>query len=283
MLSIQNQITFTQKATEILLNQKVAHSKFGSGLITEIDHVLEMSNPTSVECLSIAAKIQFESNIKIFAINEMTLHLFTFDQEVEKQLTQFLNESQKILVKATSEAIRQERKEEAERKEKLKKEKLEELIQRKQKQELENIKDFKITHIENDPDANLFYTIGWLAKYTTRITASLPDYLENWFTSRYEIDDEDLKVIDSSERTPSGYSEKWGISMSLRFKPKTDNIPSLVDEVKAKKSNVVNNVDFVGDLIETYNFKFGKEQDLEEIKKSVPEEYLPAFEEGYTA
>ena len=40
---------------------------------------------------------------------------------------------------------------------------------------------------------------------------------------------------------------------------------------------------FIWDLVADYGFKFGKEQDVAEISRHVPSEYMPMFVEGSKA
>ena len=142
----------------------------------------------------------------------------------------------------------------------------------------------KVKYMKPEKTAELFETptshyevVGWMAKHLTSVRASMPDFMESWFTKKFG--DVDRYVVDSKKRTVNGNPMQWGLSLKLTF----DEEVKGPLEVKATSQNkkTIDNVAFVWDLIENYGFQFGKEQDISKIKLEVPEEYIADFEKGY--
>lgn len=123
-----------------------------------------------------------------------------------------------------------------------------------------------------------YYSLGWLAKHVGSVTAKLPDYLSDSFV-RHFGPDATFNAIDSKKRTVNGNAMQWtfGFTATLR---KPDNIPAFLSEHVNEAGNKVSDTSFIWDLVDNYGFKFGKAQDVEQIRSHVPSDKLSFFEAG---
>ena len=125
-----------------------------------------------------------------------------------------------------------------------------------------------------------YYTLGWLAKHVGTITAKMPDYLEEAFVKHFG--DVERTVVDSTKVGPAGYTSQWRLSMEASLK-KAENIPATLADYLSQNGKKVSKTSFVWSLVDDYGFKFGKKQDIVEILRCVPIEYVPVFNEGMEA
>ena len=142
--------------------------------------------------------------------------------------------------------------------------------------ELESMKPEKTERLFNSP-TTFYEALGWMAKHAISIKASMPDYMEKWFNSRFDA--EYKYVVDSRKRTSGGHPVQWGLSFRMSF---NDTVSGILEK-RATSSNkkVIDSVAFVWDLIENYGFQFTKKtQDIEKIRSEVPSQYLADFEKG---
>jgi hypothetical protein len=58
-------------------------------------------------------------------------------------------------------------------------------------------------------------------------------------------------------------------------------IPALLKQYLSSAGNSLTYTEFIWDIVENYGFKFGKTQDLEKIRESIPVHCLEYFEKGY--
>lgn len=129
-----------------------------------------------------------------------------------------------------------------------------------------------------DAPVNFYEALGWMAKHTTSIKPSMPDYMENWFVKNFG-DVDDRYVVDSKKRTAGGFQMQWGLSFKMSFDAEVKGQLEL--RATSKNKRTIDNVTFVWDLIKHYGFKFGKTQDLDEIRDNIPDENLVDFDRGY--
>lgn len=122
------------------------------------------------------------------------------------------------------------------------------------------------------------YTIlGWIARHLKALTPQVPKSMVGWFTHKFG-DVENCSVIDDSKKTINGHAIKWNVSFTATFDAK---VPNELSSKASKTGKVINDVSFVWGLIDEYGFKFGKEQDIEKIKATIPTTYLSQFKAGY--
>ena len=126
-----------------------------------------------------------------------------------------------------------------------------------------------------------YYALGWLTKHMGTITATCPDYLEKTIKAYYG-DDIALRVVDASKKTTGGFSMKWAFSIQANLK-KAEAIPACLESYINPARKALTNSSFILDLIEVYGFKWGKNQNADEIRRNIPTKYLSIFEEGLAA
>jgi hypothetical protein len=127
------------------------------------------------------------------------------------------------------------------------------------------------------------YALGWLTKNIGTISAALPDYLLPSFENHFGPDVKPT-VVDSNKRTINGNPMQWGLSMKATISKKAlDNIPPILKQYLNTSGNTLTNTHFIWDLIETYGFSFGKNQDKDQIESNIPAHLIEPFEKGYAA
>lgn len=154
-----------------------------------------------------------------------------------------------------------------------------------QKQKEKAIKDFEeLTSQAVKSQSTIdefYYALGWLAKHVSSVSASLPDYLEPAFTRHFGPEAE-ATVVDSKKKTVNGNSMKWtfGFKATLR---KAENIPAILNQYLSTSGKAISSTSFIWDLVDNYGFQFGKKQDAEKVKGTVPAQFIESFEAGLTA
>jgi hypothetical protein len=146
-----------------------------------------------------------------------------------------------------------------------------------------NIKSFE-TQLNKDRDTNtysedFYYALGWLTKNVRTVSAALPDYLERPFKQHFGVDTP-CRVINSRHRGPAGYQSQWSWSFTITLKDK--NVPSILISHLNSKGDTISDTSFIWDLIDTYNFKFGKTQDINSIINNISTEYREFFNQGFS-
>jgi hypothetical protein len=201
------------------------------------------------------------------------------DPEVRTIIEKYLavtKESYEIYDAEEREAYRiQQEQERKAREEKLEKEKFE---KRKQAalQKLNSIKPEQTSRLFKTPTSQ-YEVLGWMAKHTKSIKASMPDYMENWFVKIFG-QEADRYVVDSTKRTSGGHPMQWSLSCKISF---DTEVPSLLLNKVASNKKAIDSVAFVWDLIDNYGFTFGKTQSYEQIESEIPNQYLEDFRRGY--
>lgn len=211
-----------------------------------------------------------------------------FDEDTTKKLNDIFEKVADI-DKVVVESIKyQEQENERLRLEKIKADKLEaEALKRKAK--FNSQRDSAIRSAESLPKAkfnltnDFFVELGYIAKHAKHIYAAMPDYLERWFTS--EFGDVERKVVDTSKKTPSGLPPQFALSLKINLDT-NDNIPdSLTKRFStakvSAKARAIADTSYVFTLCSKYGFKFGTEQDIDEIFNHIPENMLDSFKLGY--
>lgn len=149
------------------------------------------------------------------------------------------------------------------------------------KQKEKALRDFEMLSnrsFEASADNAFYYALGWLAKHVGTVSAALPDYLADAF-AKYFGAETPCRIVDSKHRGPAGWQSQWSWSFSATLK-KAETVPAILQQYLNPKGKAVTDTSFVWDLIDNYGFKFGKEQDVEQIAKTVPAKYIDSFNEG---
>jgi ElaB/YqjD/DUF883 family membrane-anchored ribosome-binding protein len=128
-----------------------------------------------------------------------------------------------------------------------------------------------------------YYALGWLTAHVGTVSASLPDYLLQSF-EKYFGTETNPTIIDSKKRTTGGFAMKWAFSLKASLRGKDINtIPCILAKHLNSTGKSIVNTSFVWDLLDNYGFQFGKKQDVDKIKSTVPSQFINSFEAGLTA
>ena len=204
---------------------------------------------------------------------------------VNNLLTSLKDEQQRI--KSEREAKRVEaynelkQKEEAE-KQAMKEKKMAESAERARRATIKKFEEMYTADYDvSNESKDYYFTIGWFAAHIGAITAKLPDYLDGMF-SVYFGSDAPRTLIDSNKTTTGGFKTQWSYSFTANIKNK-ENIPAAVYPYLNEAGVKLTDTSFIWKLIEAHNFKFGKIQNVESIKETVPASMLEYFNEGYNS
>ena len=126
-----------------------------------------------------------------------------------------------------------------------------------------------------------YYCLGWIVRNCGAFSATIPDYCLSDFQRRFGIDYEP-HLVDSRAKTSGNNSMKWAESMKTSIKKSALNmVPAYLMKYLSKSGNAISDSDFITELCSLYGFRFGKTQDIEKIRATVPTTFITAFEEGY--
>lgn len=139
---------------------------------------------------------------------------------------------------------------------------------------IKNIQDTKPKAILSEPKT-YYETLGWMAGNVKSIKAAVPSDLESWFVKNFGAVEH--TVIDSSKKTINGHPMKWSISFKATFK---NEVPALIADKTGVSKKSIDSVAYIWDLIENHGFCFGTKQDVDHIRKFVPNSFLSEFETG---
>lgn len=254
----------------------VKHRTYGEGQLTFVKAPLTGG--------SLYATIDFTSaGTKILALDVVLTHNLL---EMPEILLNTLLEAQSVFKadfiereQAQRAADRQAREEAEAAKKKAAEEKKNEEKYEKTKERA--IKDFEAIASADRPVevANEFYySLGWLAKHIGTVSAALPDYLASSFHKHFGAEAE-ARIVDSKKRTINGNSMQWTFGFKANL-TKPENIPASLQQYLSSTGKAIANTSFIWDLIDNYGFKFGKTQDVDQIRSHVPADCLDSFELG---
>lgn len=273
---------FIQHANNTLTNQTVISKLYGEGTVQNCR--LSPDNDVLIDILFERIKKSFQLRLALklksivfgdTVMNTRVLELLSHEAELKKEA-----EEQAKQAAAQKEAARQEALAtlKAEKKAKRDEEKFEQAKQSAiSKFKARSTQEYDIVGTQEE----YYYTVGWLAANIGTVTARLPDYLENIFVSHFGADAHRY-VIDSSRRTVNGYKPQWTYSFQASVRNR-DVAPAMVLENLNEAGTKLANTSFIWNLIDNQEFKFGKTQDVEKIKKTVPDCYLEWFNKGFNA
>ena len=252
----------------------VRHKFYGNGWLVDI------KAPSTGN--SLCATIDFKFGSKVFAVKALLdMELLRMPVELEAAVTQ----AQSVFF-ANYEAVEAEKREAARlayEKAKLEAEE-KEREEKYQAAKVKTIKEFETLANTEKPmstTGEFYYSLGWLAKNCGTFACSLPDYLLPYFQRQFGTDYEP-HVVDSRKRTVNGYAMQWSISMTASIKKKSlDKIPTFLTKYLSKAGTSIANTAFIWDLVANYGFKFGKTQDIDRIRATIPTDYITYFENGY--
>lgn len=128
-----------------------------------------------------------------------------------------------------------------------------------------------------------YYSLGWLANHVGVVTAKLPDYLGSAFEKHFGSE-APKTLVDGRAKTSGGYAKQWSWEFVASIKKLKDTVvPTYLQDVTSDFSKGIHNTTFVWDLVDNYGFQFGKKQDVNKIRETIPAKYLEFFEAGLNA
>ena len=125
-----------------------------------------------------------------------------------------------------------------------------------------------------------YYSLGWLAKHSGTVKAIVPDICEAEFVQYFGTEAPFTKT--EYKVGPGGWISQWGKSFTASL-VKVKTIPAYLEQYLNPKRTQVTDSEYIKDLVDNYGFQFGKSQNVEAIRQTIPTEYLPHFEAGYAA
>jgi len=156
-----------------------------------------------------------------------------------------------------------------------------------QRQKAKALQDFdtlakQANNTLSDAD-EFYYALGWLAKHVGSMTAILPDYLGPAFEKHFGTE-APKTLVDSRAKTSGGYAKQWSWEFKCTIKKlKETVVPACIQHVTTDFSKGIHNTAFLWDLVYNYGFQFGKKQNIDEIKQTIPNSYMASFEAGLMA
>lgn len=173
---------------------------------------------------------------------------------------------------AATQAKEAEKKAEAERKAEVKRQRVKEKA----------IKDFEalISRPKTTKQVNDFYcALGWLAKHIGSVSAALPDYLEDSFVKHFG-NVSSVRIVDSKKKTVNGNSMQWTFGFKATLQ-KIDKVPAILVPYLSSSGKAIANTSFIWELIDSYGFQFGKNQDVNQILVHIPTDFVDSFQTGF--
>ena len=278
--------------TESFLNKKVNSFSFGNKAVLDTGSITEFTNKNFN---SLFITVTFDSgivkkyNIKVAFVQTKTL---SFVDEADNQLFNEYVEAYSAIEKAEQELLQLEAKLDAEmraakikaEKEAEKARKAEASYEAKKKKALADFDSMsEKVKAEASVDSDFYYALGWLANHIGTITAILPDYLGAAFEKQFGTE-APKTLVDSRAKTSGGYAKQWSWEFKCTIKKlKETVVPACIENVTTDFSKGIHNTSFLWDLVANYGFQFGKKQDIEKIRDTIPAQFIPSFEAGLTA
>ena len=216
-----------------------------------------------------ALKALFESRLLTLPddIKDILMEAQTAFETNHRQLEQEKREAQRLAYeqkKQAEEEARQEAKYQATRTRVLK--------------EFDNLLNKERTISSAD---EFYYCLGWIVRNCGAFTCTLPDYCLSDFQRQFGSDYEP-HIVDHRAKTSGNNPMKWAESMKTSIKKSAQNmVPALLTKYLSKSGNAISDSDFIIELCSLYGFRFGKTQDIEKIRATIPTTYIVSFEEGY--
>lgn len=128
--------------------------------------------------------------------------------------------------------------------------------------------------------ASFYEALGWLVSHIGTVYAAIPDYLQSFFEAYFGTDATPY-VYDSKKKTSGGFRYQWTVGMTARLRRKgLTEIPAVLSEHLSASGQAIADTSFIWELIDNYGFQFGKKQDVERIRCTIPNQFIDSFEAG---
>ena len=260
----------------LVVGAPVKCSTYGDGSIVgyrgkDIDNLLvDIDFPVGRKTFSLAHILSYDKFVKVDKlpdIGEVWFEAYTVHKELTEQLLK--------IKRAKAEAERLALKEAEEEK------KLEAKYQATKSRVIRDFEERVNTVVPKNSTEAFYHSLGWMANNCGAFSCALPDYLLPYFQKQFGTT-YDPRVVDSKKRTVNGNAMRWAISMTANIKKKSiSSIPAFLQQYLNKTGTAVADTSFIWDLVSNYGFQFGKTQDIDQIRATVPTEYITYFETGY--
>jgi hypothetical protein len=261
---------------------EVEHVKYGKGVITSLT-VRESSAPSGTS-FHIMGNIDFYfDNPRTFAIDIgiNSKQLFVAEPE-NSTIINFAADLQTLYLEVETERTARYRAECEAKKQAEEAARQEAKLQARMEKGVQDFNDMKNERRRLCATGEFYYALGWLANNCNALTAAMPDYILPYFEKQFDTNGYTPSVADSKQLTPAGNPSKYTLSMQIGIaKNSRDLIPAVFFDYLNKERTAITNTSFVWELVDIYGFQFGKTQDVDKIRDSIPTEYLEPFEKGY--
>ncbi len=253
----------------------VKHKTYGEGQLTFVKAPLK--GPALYATIDFAAGTKTISIDMAFTNNLLEMPEILTDILLEAQTAYKVDFTEREAEQHKAAMLTREQAKEAEKKAKATKE----AEAKYEKMKAKAVRDFEkltTTVVPKSTADEFYYSLGWLAKHVGSISAKLPDYLSDYFVGHFGAD-ATFNAIDSKKKTVNGNAMQWtfGFTANLR---KPENMPTFLSEHVNEAGTKVSDTSFIWDLVDNYGFKFGKTQDVDQIRSHVPFDKLSFFEAG---
>ena len=248
----------SEMANKIVAGKKIEHNKYGRGTVVGVRGVSKNVSDFSINIL-------FENGLeKLMSLNIMLKqNLIQFIDLIDYEgLMELLSDVDIMCTKQI-----QIENQELEQKRAIERQKLEDAkLRLREEARIKRMED----NFNRDIQGNIRLSslaVEWIANNCSNIVAKLPSDLEKYFIKKFGSD-ASYSVIDMNKKTAGGFKMQYTFSFCIHFKS-LDNRPAELDRFFTTKDKKISNIELVSSLILKYGFKFGKEQDIEEIKKHI--------------
>lgn len=141
---------------------------------------------------------------------------------------------------------------------------------------LEGMSPEDLTKVCGNPVTE-YETVGWLAKHVTSIKPSMPAEARDWFEKHFGKV-ECAKIYEAGAQTSGKNPMKYTLSIDGSF---NSELPKTLNRyISGTNLKHISSVEFFWTLIDKYGFQFGKKQNIDSIRKSVPDTYIDDFDRG---
>jgi hypothetical protein len=261
---------------------EVEHIKYGKGVITSLT-VGESTTPSGPS-FHIMSDIDFNFDTPhTFAIDLMINSKKLFVAEPENStIMGFAANLQTLYLEVKTERATRAKAEYEAKKQAEEAVKQETKLQARIEKGVQDFNDMKNERRSLCATGEFYYALGWLANNCNALTAAMPDYILPYFEKQFDTNGYIPSVADSKQLTPAGNPSKYTLSMQIGIaKNSRDSIPAVFFDYLNRERTAITNTSFIWELVDIYGFQFGKTQDVDKIRDSIPTEYLEPFEKGY--
>jgi hypothetical protein len=262
--------------SEYIKDAEIMSTTYGTGRVIStsgdtLDHMImevafQAGNKKFGVLPVITGTVLFNKFADISEIGDAWDHAFDLHTDMTRKLEEFKSAERRAAMEAEKKAKAAKKAEE-----------------KYQQARVKAIKDFESmtqTEMPMSTVDEFYYCLGWLASKAGVFSAAMPDYLLQSFEAHFGTDYKPT-IVDSKKKTINGNPMQWALSMKIALPKKVaDFVPAYLTKYLSTSRTTIADTAFVWDLVDNYNFQFGKKQDIEKIRSCIPAQYLSFFEAG---